>query len=108
MGDQSWGCVHRGKTYLFSSKENRDLFRMAPDAYSPLLAGFDPVIYQETGELIEGKRKFGAFFGGNEGPKIIVLFGNLDSRAKFESEPGRYIQSVRQAMNVIDREAIYR
>ncbi|HMO13231.1 MAG TPA: thioredoxin family protein [Pirellulaceae bacterium] len=107
-GDASWGCVHRGKTYVFASKEYRDVFQMAPDAYSPLLSGNDPVIFQESGRLVEGERKFGAFFGGNEGPKIVVLFREMENRRKFEADPARYIKTVRQAMNTLDRETIYR
>ncbi len=107
-GDVRWGCTHRGKTYLFTSKLNRDSFRMAPDAYSPLLAGFDPVMFEEKGKLIEGLRENGAFFGGNDGPKIVVLFKDMQSRTKFEAEPAKYIQIVRQAMNHTDRNTIIR
>lgn len=107
-GNKQWGCLHRGKTYLFTSKENRDLFQMAPDAFSPLLAGYDPVIFHEKGELVRGSRSKGAFFGGNDGPKIVVLFQDQQTREKFEKEPSRYIKAVRQAMSQVDRDTVYR
>jgi len=102
-GDRRWGCIHRGKLYLFNSQQNRDLFRMAPDAYSPLLAGFDPVTFKQSGHLVEGRRELGAFFGGDNGPKIVVLFETPQHRQQFEANPVEFIQNVRRVMNQIDR-----
>ncbi len=96
-GNPEWGCVHRNRTYIFSSEQNLKIFQADPDANSPILAGYDPVIYQETGRLVDGLEKHGVFMG-IEPRQRIVLFDNAESRARFQSEPKKYLEAVRQAM----------
>ncbi|MFT5303884.1 MAG: hypothetical protein ACI814_004706, partial [Mariniblastus sp.] len=45
-GDPQFGCVHRNRVYIFSSEENLRRFQKAPDASSPILAGYDPVLFR--------------------------------------------------------------
>jgi YHS domain-containing protein/thiol-disulfide isomerase/thioredoxin len=107
-GDRRWGCLHRGRLYLFASKEYRDRFRSAPDEYSPLLGGADPVDYHRRGDLVDGMRKHGVFYGEEDGPNVIVLFANAENRAKFEADPAEYLRTVRQAMSRIDGDRLLR
>jgi len=64
---------------------------------SPLLAGFDPVIFEETGKLVAGEEKFGTFMG-EQANRRIVLFKTADTRARFQNEPVKYLNVVRNAM----------
>jgi YHS domain-containing protein/thioredoxin-related protein len=92
-GDKRFGAIHRGKLYLFANAEHQQKFLGDPDRYSPALSGFDPVLFMEQGELIEGKREFGIKDGSQ-----VYMFANLETRKKFEADPSRYMQSVQQAM----------
>lgn len=96
-GKKEIGCVHRDRIYLFASAENREAFLANPDQLSPLLAGFDPVIYEETGKLVEGEERFGIFMGDAPSQRI-VLFKTADTRDRFQKEPVKYINVVRSAM----------
>ena len=61
-----------------------------------------------SGDLQQGKRKHGVFYGEDDGPTVIVLFSNKENRAKFEEEPAEYLRSVRQAMSRVDQELLLR
>ena len=107
-GDPQWGCYHRGRLFLFASKEKRDLFQLTPDMFSPLLGGSDPVEFHNRGEFVDGKRKHGVFYGEDDGPTVIVLFANAENRAQFEADPAEYLRSVRQAMTRLDSDLLLR
>lgn len=107
-GDSQWGCMHRGRLYLFKSREYRDQFQMSPDMYSPLLGGADPVEFHIAGKLVDGKRKHGVFYGEEDGPTVIVLFSTPENRDKFEASPAEYLRTVRQAMSRIDSDLLLR
>ena len=97
-GDPRFGCVHRRQTYLFSSAEAMTKFQADPDAFSPLLAGFDPVVFQKTGKLISGLEQHGVFMGKAPHQRV-VLFSTAESRTEFQTNPKVYIETIRQAMN---------
>ena len=96
-GKKEIGCIHRDRVYLFASAENREAFLANPDQMSPLLAGFDPVIFEETGKLVEGEEQFGTFMGDAPSQRI-VLFKTANTRDRFQKEPIKYINAVRNAM----------
>jgi protein disulfide-isomerase len=96
-GDKRWGCVHRDQTYLFASQENLSVFLTDPDAYSPLLAGFDPVVFDRSGKLVPGLEEHGVFMG--KAPNLrVVLFSDKNNRREFELNPRKYILAIRKAM----------
>ena len=101
-GSANWGCFHRGRLFLFASKEYREKFQTNPDIYSPLLGGADPVRFHESGDLVDGKREHGVYYGDEGGPTVVILFATAATRAKFEADPTEYLRSVRQAMNRLD------
>lgn len=103
-GDTQLGIVHRDRTYLFSSKENYELFKSNPDRFSPLLSGYDPVIFHENGKLQDGREENGVFMGKND-EQHIVLFENAQTRAKFQANPKLYLDTVRQAIYLASRKA---
>ncbi|MEM9413384.1 MAG: thioredoxin family protein, partial [Planctomycetota bacterium] len=102
-GDEQFGCEHRGRIYLFASKFKMDAFLKSPDALSPILAGYDPVIYHDEGELVDGIQEHGVFVVKLEIRKI-VLFSSAETRAQFQSEPEKYMASVQTATKRADRE----
>lgn len=96
-GSKEWGCVHRDCTYLFVSEANLKTFLSNPDAYSPLLAGYDPVVFEETQKLVPGSIEHGVFMGA--APNLrVVLFRDQQSRAAFEAHPKKYLKVVQEAM----------
>ena len=97
-GDTRFGIVHRNRTYIFASAEKLNQFRSNPDNFSPVLAGYDPVIYQEQGKLVEGLAENGVFMGRMPNQKVI-LFSDAQTRSKFQASPKKFLESVRQATN---------
>jgi YHS domain-containing protein/thiol-disulfide isomerase/thioredoxin len=100
-GNETFGCAHRGKTYLFASQAHMDTFLADPDKYSPVLAGFDPVDFSEKGVFNEGEESLGVFMSKG-GVQKIVLFQSVENRKKFQEDPKRYLEAVRVATEKID------
>lgn len=101
-GNENFGCVHRGKTYLFASREHMETFLANPDQYSPVLAGYDPVAFSEQGEFSNGKESLGVFMSKG-GLQKIVLFDSAENRAKFQEDPKKYLEAVRVATEQVDQ-----
>jgi YHS domain-containing protein len=100
QGNSEFGAVHRGRTYLFVGPQERDQFMADPDAYSPVFAGYDPVLLLEKQQSVPGRREFGMSFDGR-----IYLFASKESREKFSASPEiarSYAAGVRMAMNRLD------
>jgi thiol-disulfide isomerase/thioredoxin len=96
-GDAKYGCVHRDRLYLFADGQKLKEFRSNPDQFSPVLAGYDPVVFHKEGQLVEGLAEHGVFMGKGDSQQIL-LFRNAESRALFQANPAAYMNSVRQAM----------
>jgi protein disulfide-isomerase len=92
-GDPRFGAVHRGRTYLFAGQQEQQLFLVAPDRYSPAIAGNDSVAASEQGLVIPGRREHGVFFGNR-----IYLFANEANLEKFEREPDHYAAIAQSVM----------
>ncbi len=92
-GDVRWGITHEGRTYLFSSAADRDKFWQAPHRFSPVMAGNDPVLATDHGQMLAGRREHGLFVNGR-----VYLFVNEDSLAQFERNRDRYVQSVNRTL----------
>jgi protein disulfide-isomerase len=92
-GDPRWGVEHRGRTYLFTSYVNQQRFLANPDLYSPVLSGYDAVRYFDQGELVEGKREHGLYYGDQ-----YFLFADEASLERFHSAPQRYVAQTQAAI----------
>jgi thioredoxin-related protein len=92
-GDRQWGAEHEGRVYLFTSREFRDQFLADPYRFAPVLGGFDPVRYLETGQLVDGKRKHGVFYANT-----IYLFSDEVSLTRFSKQPDLFAAQLRQAL----------
>ncbi len=84
-GDVRFGAIHRGRTYLFSSAEAQKTFLATPDAYSPVLAGADPVAAVDSRQAVPGVREYAVEYQGR-----FYLFANEKSLEKFWSDPTGY------------------
>ncbi len=93
LGDVRWGISHEGRTYLFTSAAERDKFWQQPNRFSPVMAGNDPVLATDHGQMLAGRREHGLFVNGR-----IYLFVSEESLAQFERNRERYVQSVNRTL----------
>lgn len=96
-GNPQFGAVHRGRTYLFTGPQQREQFLAAPDSYSPVFAGKDPVLLLDNQVSQDGTREFGFRYGDE-----FYLFSSKETKAKFEASPQTYAAGVRQAMSQLN------
>jgi protein disulfide-isomerase len=92
-GDPKWGAVHRGRTYLFASAEHQRRFLANPDHYSPVLSGYDPVLFIEQGTLQPGHRSHGMWFRGK-----TYLFADEASLQRFTESADYFAQKTHEIM----------
>lgn len=92
-GDERWGAIHRGQTYLFTSPQQQQKFLAAPDRYAPALIGVDPTLLIDQGQVVPGQRQFGMSYDNK-----IFLFSSEPSLKRFEQSPEFY---AKQAMNIM-------
>jgi thiol-disulfide isomerase/thioredoxin/YHS domain-containing protein len=85
LGNRLWGVIHRGRTYLFDSPEDRAKFFADPDRYAPVMSGQDVVYALESGRLVPGYRRHGVYFGNR-----VYLFADESSLQKFSQNPHHY------------------
>ncbi len=93
-GDKKWGAVHEGRVYLFAGPEQQKQFLANPHVYAPLMAGYDPVRFAETGQLVPGRREFGLYI---DDPGPIALFADEAALERFHTNSGYYFNIIRQA-----------
>jgi YHS domain-containing protein/thiol-disulfide isomerase/thioredoxin len=91
-GNRQWGCVYRGRTYLFCSEEAKQKFWNNPDRYAPVASGIDPVLAVEQGQQVDGRRAHGVFFEDR-----VYLFADEQSLERFRQNPDRYAAEILQA-----------
>lgn len=106
-GDLRWGLIHRGRTYLFASPQQRDRFDADPDGYAPAFSGNDVVLMSEQGRLVPGRREHGAWVESRQGLQVqkrVYLFAGQETFLKFRADPDRYVNALPQvAPNVARR-----
>jgi len=92
-GHQQIGIRHRGVIYLFASQEHKRVFLSNPDRFSPVLSGYDPVIFTNQKQLVTGDRRFGVKFR-----ERIYLFVNEESLKTFWTNPEKFALKSLEAM----------
>lgn len=92
-GNKKFGAVHRGRLYLFANAEAQKTFLADPDRYAPALSGYDPVVFNETQKLVDGKRSIGLCYNGQ-----VYCFASEESLQKFIATPKPFAETVYQAM----------
>lgn len=104
-GDPRFGAIHEGRTYLFASAEQQQKFLANPQAYAPVLGGYDPVHLVDRGVWVEGKRAYGLITPDQR----IYLFADEDSLARFHQAPQRYaVPAVQPASATLGNQSLYR
>lgn len=92
-GQQQFGARHRWRTYLFASEVEQQKFLADPDRYCPVIAGYDPVKFMQTGQLVDGRPTFSLTY-----KKQIYLFTDDTSLKTFWQNPSQFTEGLRQAM----------
>jgi YHS domain-containing protein len=92
-GDVRYGITHEGRTYLFTSAAERDKFWQQPHRFCPVMAGNDPVIATDNGQMLTGRREHGLFVNGR-----IYLFASEETLTQFERNRDRYVQNVNRTL----------
>lgn len=98
QGNAKFGCIHRDRLYMFANAQKLEMFKSNPDYFSPILAGYDPVVFHQEGRLVNGLAQHGVFMGKAPNQRVL-LFRDAQTRALFQAEPTAYMNTVRQAMN---------
>ena len=91
---------HRGRTYLMESPEAVDEFLQAPDRYSPVLSGYDPMIFLETGKLVDGALAH-ALHDPSSG--TVILFANAESQQRFKTDPARNVKALSYVLGAANK-----
>ncbi|WP_254506732.1 thioredoxin family protein [Anatilimnocola floriformis] len=92
-GQPQFGAVHRRRTFLFTSAAEQQKFLAEPDRYSPVMVGYDPVKFMQTGELVDGRATYSLTYR-----KQVYLFNDDTSLKSFWQNPGQFTEGLRQAM----------
>lgn len=93
-GDARFGARHRGRTYLFASKQHADQFFANPDQYSPVLSGYDPILLLEGKQWVAGERQHGIWLENNR----MYLFSSEQTLQRFWEEREHWVPLAEQAM----------
>ncbi len=86
-GKAEFAVKHRGKTYWMSSQTAVQEFLQTPDSCSPVLSGFDPLIFLEEGKLVEGSIQHGLH---EQVSGTYLLFSTAEAKQKYWKEFDRY------------------
>ena len=100
QGKTNHAVRHRGRTYLMESPEAVNEFLQAPDRYSPVLSGYDPMIFLEKGKLVDGALEH-ALYDPNSG--TVILFANAESQSKFKADPARNTKALGYILNAANK-----
>lgn len=91
---------HRGRTYLLENPAAVQEFLRTPDRYSPVLSGYDPMVFLESGDLVEGSLEY-ALHDPKSG--IVILFSSAETQAKFKSDPMRNTNALSYILNAMNK-----
>lgn len=84
-GDVRFGAIHRGRTYLFATAENRDVFLATPDEFAPALSGADPVVAVDQRQSVPGSRQFAVEYKGR-----FYFFASEETLSRFWTNADGY------------------
>lgn len=97
-GSPALAVKHRGRIYYFSSPEAKQTFLANPDASSPVLSGYDPMLFLNEGRLVEGSIQFGLL---EQVSGSILLFTSAESKQAYEKDFDRNTK----ALNILLQKA---
>ncbi|MEM7476449.1 MAG: DUF255 domain-containing protein [Planctomycetota bacterium] len=91
LGKKEFQVKHRGQTYSLSSEAARKEFLAAPDAHSPVLSGYDPLIMLEQGKLVPGSVLYGL---REQGSGSFLLFSSSENKQRYWDGFSRYSKAL--------------
>ena len=101
MHSQSWvrglekfAVRHRGKVYLLSSEQAAKEFMAAPDTFTPVLSGYDPLVFLREGRLVEGS----IYDGVLRLDSLVFLFSNEENKEYFRTNYQRLVEELEVAV----------
>jgi YHS domain-containing protein len=89
-GSEKFAIRHRGRIYFLSDEAAAQKFLAAPDNYTPVLAGHDPLIYLREGRLVEGS----IYDGVLKDKDYLLLFSSEENKRSFYDNYDRYISEL--------------
>ncbi len=84
-GDPDHQVVYDGRTYLFASKQGKNMFQEHPAKYVPALGGDCVVALVEMGKRVPGNIRHAAFHD-----QRLFLFSNETAQKMFLANPSAY------------------
>jgi len=97
-GQPQFAVKHRGRIYHFDSPAMQQEFLQSPDNSSPVLAGYDPMVFLNSGTLVDGNIQHGLL---EQVSGSILLFSSEESKQAYEQNYDRNTQ----ALQVVLRKA---
>ncbi len=83
---------HRGRNYWMQSAQAAQQFLQKPDTYSPMLSGYDPMVFLIEGKLVDGKTEYAM---QDPSTSVVVLFSSSQSRDQFKNDQENAIKALR-------------
>ncbi len=96
QGTTEFAVRHRGRTYLLQNADAVKQFMQAPDRFSPILSGYDPMVFLSTGQLIDGTIEYALH---DPASGTVILFANADSQKQFKTDPARNTKALGYILN---------
>ena len=84
-GDAQYSAQYDGKTYLFPSDEQKQMFLKDPSKYTPILGGDCIVALVEMGKRVPGSLQFAALHEDH-----LYLFSNEKAKSMFQANKVKY------------------
>ena len=95
-GSSEYAVRHRGRTYLMQNADAVKLFMQSPDRFSPILSGYDPMVFLESGQFVEGALEH-ALHDPSSG--TVILFATAESQKRFKADPARNARALSYIMS---------
>ncbi len=83
---------HRGRNYWMQNAQTAQQFLQKPDTYSPMLSGYDPMVFLIEGKLVDGKTEYAM---QDPSTSVVVLFSSSQSRDQFKNDQENAIKALR-------------
>lgn len=94
-GDAQYAVRHRGKVYWLSDQSAMEKFLDDPDGASPVLSGYDPLIFLEEGRLVPGDIHFGLH---EQVSGSYLLFSSKEAKKKFWGSFDKYTNQLNSVL----------
>ncbi len=91
-GQPQFAVKHRGRVYHLGSQAAMQAFLQSPDSSSPILSGYDAMIFLNEGKLVEGNIQYGLH---EQVSGSILLFSSAESKQAYEQDYDRNTQALK-------------